>query len=140
MPPNVTPSIIIKLKNGEDLLDDNGKVKYKNKEITLPPRPSYSYAYCADTKYNESLIEYIKGVDMLYHEGTFLEDMRDRAELTFHSTAAQAATLAKKAGVGKLVLGHFSTRYKELTPLLDEALNVFKESYLGLEGSDFSPN
>jgi ribonuclease Z len=65
--------------------------------------------------------------------------MRERAELTFHSTAAQAASLALKAGVGKLILGHFSTRYKELNPLLEEALTVFKESYLGIEGSDFSP-
>ncbi|MEQ9377623.1 MAG: ribonuclease Z [Imperialibacter sp.] len=139
LPPNVTPTLIIKLKNGEDLLDEKGNIKYKNSEVTLPPRPSYSYAYCADTKYDESLIQYIGGVDMLYHEGTFLEDMKERAELTFHSTAGQAATLALKAGVGKLILGHFSTRYKELNPLLEEALTVFKESYLGIEGTDFSP-
>ena len=74
---------------------------------------------------------------MLYHEATFLEDMADRAELTYHSTAQQAATLAKKAKVGKLILGHFSTRYRNLDPVLQEARSVFKESYLGTEGEDF---
>ena len=140
LPPNITPSQIVKLKKGEDLLDDSGKVLHKNSDVTLPPRPSYSYAYCADTRYDESLLEYTRGVDMLYHEATFLDDMRERAELTFHSTARQAATFASKAQAGKLILGHFSTRYKELQPLRDEALTVFKESYLAIEGSEFSPS
>jgi len=139
LPPGATPSMIVKLKNGEDLLDEEGNVRFKNSDVTLPPRPSYSYASCADTRDHESLIEQIQGVDMLYHESTFLEDMKERAGLTFHSTAIQAATLAGKAGVGKLILGHFSTRYKELNPLLEEALTVFKESYLGIEGADFLP-
>lgn len=140
LPPGITPSQIMKLKKGEDILDAEGNVLHKNELITLPPRPSYSYAYCADTRYNEGLADILKGVDMLYHEATFLEDMKERAGLTYHSTAAQAATLAKKAGVGKLILGHFSTRYKDLSPVLTEALAVFKESYLGTEGSDFSPS
>jgi len=140
LPPKVTSAQIVKLKNGEDLLDENGEVLYRNEEVTLEPRPSYSYAYCADTCYDESLLPHIKGVDLLYHEATFLEGMKDRATLTFHSTAAQAATLASKAGVGKLILGHFSTRYKELDPVLEEALTVFKESYLGIEGSEFTPH
>lgn len=139
LPQGVTPSQIVKLKNGEDLLDTRGNVLHRNDDITLPPRPSYSYAYCADTRYDESLVDHIRGVDMVYHEATFLEDMKDRAELTFHSTAAQAAAIASKAGVRKLILGHFSTRYKELNPLLQEALTIFKESYLAIEGNDFSP-
>ena len=139
LPSGITTSQIIKLKNGEDLYDQDGRLLYENEHITLGPRPSYSYAYCADTKYDESLLDVIKGVDMLYHEATFMEDMHERAGLTFHSTAAQAALLAKKAGVGKLILGHFSTRYKDLSPVLQEALTVFKESYLGTEGSQFLP-
>ena len=77
---------------------------------------------------------------MLYHESTFLDEHMDRASNTFHSTAKEAATIAKKANVGKLLLGHFSVRYKDLEPLLEEARVVFENSHLAIEGSEFDLN
>lgn len=128
---------IIRLKHGEDIFNDDGELLYKNKELTLDPRKSYTYAFCSDTKYNESIIPIVEGADMLYHESTFLDEHMDRASNTYHSTAKEAATIAKKAEVGKLLLGHFSVRYKELEPIEEEARTVFEESYLALEGEEF---
>lgn len=128
---------IIRLKHGEDILDDDGKLLYKNAVLTLPARRSYSYAFCSDTKYDESIIPLIKGVDLLYHESTFLDEHAERASVTYHSTAKEAATIAKKAEVGKLILGHFSVRYKELEPIRDEARSVFENSDLAIEGEEF---
>ena len=122
------------LKNGQDVLNDSNGIKYRAEDYTKPPRKSRSYAYCSDTRYNESIIEYVKSVDILYHESTFLMDQKERAHETFHSTARQAATIALKAQVGKLILGHFSIRYKELEPLLAEAKEVFANSCLAVEG------
>ncbi len=93
-----------------------------------------SYAYCSDTCYDERIIEFIKGVDLLYHEATFMHDMLQRATETFHSTALQAATIAKKAEVNKLIIGHYSARYKDLQPLLDEAKTIFDNTILAIEG------
>ncbi|MDZ7607442.1 MAG: ribonuclease Z [Cyclobacteriaceae bacterium] len=134
LPDDILIQEIVKLKNGRDVLDDDGNVKYACSEFTLSPKPSRSFAYCSDTAFDTSILSYIQGVDLLYHEATFTSDMQDRAESTFHSTAAQAATIASMAGVGKLLLGHYSTRYKELGPLLEEARGVFAESYLSIEG------
>lgn len=128
---------IIRLKKGEDIYSDDGELLFKNEDMTLPPRKSYQYAYCSDTKYDESIIPIIKGVDMLYHESTFLEEHMDRASTTFHSTAMEAATIALKAEVGKLLLGHFSARYKDLEPIEQEARTIFPESYLAIEGEEF---
>ena len=125
---------IITLKNGENVLNEDGLIKYGLKKYTFPPRPSRSYAYCSDTRYNEEIIPYVKNIDLLYHEATFADEMEDRATLTHHSTATQAATIAKKARVQKLLLGHYSTRYKDPTPLLNEAKKVFEETYLTHEG------
>ncbi|NJN26371.1 MAG: ribonuclease Z [Cyclobacteriaceae bacterium] len=122
------------LKNGHNVLNDQGEIKYSLQEYTLPPRPQRSYAYCSDTSYSESIIPFIRGVDILYHEATFTKDMKDRAALTHHSTAAEAATIAKLAEVKSLLLGHYSTRYKDPIPLLEEAKTIFFESYLSLEG------
>lgn len=128
---------IIRLKKGEDVYSDEGELLYKNEDMTLPPRQSFRYAYCSDTKYDESIIPIIERSDMLYHESTFLEEHMDRASTTYHSTAKEAATIAKKAKVGKLLLGHFSARYKELEPIEEEAREVFTESYLAIEGEEF---
>lgn len=128
---------IIRLKKGDDIYSEEGKLLYKNEDLTLPPRQSFKYAYCSDTKYDESIIPIIEGSDMLYHESTFLEEHIDRASTTYHSTAKEAATIAQKAGVGKLLLGHFSARYKELDPIQEEAREVFPESYLAIEGEEF---
>lgn len=129
---------IANLKKGHDVVDSNGTILYRNEELTLPPRRSRSYAYCADTAYNENIIELIHGVDILYHEATFGIDELAKARETQHSTAAQAATLAKKAEVQKLLIGHFSARYKDLTPLVDEARLIFPPVELATEGTMFS--
>lgn len=134
LPESMLIQEIITLKSGENALHEDGSIKYALEEYTLPPRPSRSYAYCSDTSYHEEIIPYIQHVDLLYHEATFADDMEDRAALTLHSTASQAATIAKKAEVGKLLLGHYSTRYKDPAPLLDEAKTIFTESYLTYEG------
>ena len=131
------PSQINLLRDGKDILDDDGTVKYKNEDVTFPPKKAFSYAYCSDTKYIPELYKKVKEVDLIYHESTFMDDMRERAENTYHTTASQAAELAKKANVGRLLLGHFSTRYRDLKPLLDEARGIFAESYLAEEGKKF---
>ncbi len=105
-----------------------------NSELTLPPPPPRSYAFCSDTAYSEALAPLIQGVGLLYHESTFCEDMREQAALTGHSTARQAAAIAKMAGVGRLVLGHYSSRYENLQPFLEEAREVFPNTELGLDG------
>jgi len=134
IPEDLKLADMAKLKKGEDIFDTDGKVKYENALLTFPPKPSRSYAYCSDTKYDTSLIPTISGVDLLYHEATFTKEMEERAEKTYHSTAEQAGLLAKNAGVKKLLIGHFSVRYRELDPVLKEAKSAFPESYLAIEG------
>ncbi|HEY6162075.1 MAG TPA: ribonuclease Z [Bacteroidia bacterium] len=124
------------VKSGEDYTDENGKV-IPNKELTLDPPPPRSYAYCSDTAYNEALVERIRGADLLYHEATFTEDMRERAKETLHSTAKDAATIAMKATVKKLLIGHYSARYNELWPLLEEAQKTFPGATLAEEGKTY---
>lgn len=126
------------LKKGYDVVDDEGNILFTNDSLTLPPRKSRSYAYCSDTAFSERIIDQIAGVDILYHEATFGSDEATRAAETLHSTAAQAATLAKQARVGRLLIGHFSARYKELEPLLEEASAIFSPVQLAIEGSVFN--
>lgn len=126
------------LKQGHDIQDDAGNILYKNEELTLPPKKSRTYAYCSDTAYSEKIIEQIEGADVLYHEATFTETDKLKAAETLHSTAYEAAHIAKKARVGKLLIGHFSARYKDLDPLLHEARAVFPETYLAAEGETFT--
>ena len=134
---DLTPLEINKLKNGEDLLSEDGTVKHENSVLTIDPHPQYSYAYCSDTKYKSEIIDQVKGVDLLYHEATFADDMIERAHNTYHSTAKEAASIGRDAEVGKLILGHFSARYRELDVILEEAKTVFEESYLAIEGTKF---
>lgn len=117
------------LKNGKDFRLSDGFV-IKNEYLTLPPDDSLSYAFCSDTRYLENIIPIIKGVNVLYHEATFLHELKDMADYTGHSTALEAATIAKKAQVGKLILGHFSNRYSDLSVFLQEARTIFPETYL----------
>ena len=124
------------IKNGQDYSLPNGDV-IKNDELTLPPRKPRSYAYCSDTIYDESIVENIKNVDLLYHEATFLHELAERAKATYHTTSLQAAQIAEKAGAKKLLIGHFSARYKDLSPLLEEAKTVFSNTELALEGKTF---
>ncbi|MFY0686470.1 MAG: ribonuclease Z [Cyclobacteriaceae bacterium] len=137
LPEKLAPHQINALKNGEDILDAEGLVKYRNEDVTLPPQKPFSYAYCSDTKYRASVIEQIKGADILYHEATFMEDMRDRAENTYHTTAYQAGQIATEAEVRQLLIGHFSTRYRDLNPVLAEAKTAFAQTSLAIEGLIF---
>ena len=122
-----------RIRRGEDFIDENGSV-YPNHEITVDPYPPRSYAYCTDTAYHEPVIRIIKNCDLLYHEATFMEDKAADAHAKFHSTAREAATIALKANVKKLVIGHFSARYKETEGLLQEAREVFTETVLAEDG------
>lgn len=135
---NIPPVHLNKLKEGMDVLDDSGKVRFSVDKYTLPPRPSLSYAYCSDTIFDRTIVPAIKDVDLLYHEATFTEECKERAAATYHATASQAATIAKDANVGKLIIGHFSNRYKDLTPLLEEAQKVFPQVALAIEGETFT--
>jgi ribonuclease Z len=117
------------LKAGKDFVLSDGYV-LKNEVLTLDPTPSVSYAFCSDTRYLESVIPIIKNVTVLYHESTFLHDLKEMADYTGHSTALEAATIAQKAQVGKLILGHFSNRYGDLTVFTDEARNIFPNTFL----------
>lgn len=138
LPENIKIQEIIMLKNGNSVTHEDGSIKYELEEYTHPPRPIRSYAYCSDTRYNEEILPFIQGVDLLYHEATFANEMEDRAALTYHSTATQAATIALKANVLKLLLGHYSTRYKDPSPLKEEARSIFAETYLSYEGETIS--
>ena len=138
LPDDISLAEIERLKKGEDLLYDNGKVKYRNADITLGRKKARSYAYCTDTLYFPELAEFIKGVDLLYHEATFQTEKELYATTTFHATAGQAAEFARKAEAGKLIIGHFSARYRDIKPLEEEARKVFKETYLAEEGKTFS--
>ena len=128
---------INQLKRGEDVMDQKGEILFKSTDYTLPAKKARSYAYCSDTKYHEANIPLVEGVDLLYHEGTFLHDMLKRAEETYHTTAKQAGIFAKKANVGQLIIGHFSNRYKDITPLLVEAQAEFEQTALAEEGKSF---
>ena len=124
------------VKCGEDLHLPDGTV-VANEELTFDPLPPRSYAYCSDTAYAPELLDHIRGVDLLYHEATFTEAMAGRASETRHSTAKQAAMIARDAVVGRLLLGHFSSRYKNSTVLLEEALPIFPRTQLSNEGETF---
>lgn len=124
---------IVKIKQGDDFVANNGKI-YKNEDLTLPPVKPLSFAYCSDTAYYEDVVPIINNVDLLYHEATFMNDMRERAKQTFHSTTIDAATIAKKSNVKQLIIGHFSARYKDIEPALQEAKSIFPNSIAAEDG------
>jgi ribonuclease Z len=134
---NVSFAEIHKLKQGLDAIDNEGNT-IKNSQLTVDPPKERSYAFCSDTKFFEELAQDIKDVDLLYHESTFLEDKKDRAKQTFHSTAKQAAQMAVLANAQQLLLGHFSARYGNLEEFLDEAKPIFVNTKLAIEGKIFS--
>jgi ribonuclease Z len=113
-------------RSGEDFVAEDGETYYAD-EFTYAPKPSRSYAFCSDTIYTESILPYIQGVDVLYHEATFTEKEADRAKATMHSTAKQAALIAQKAGVGRLLLGHLSARFDGVEAHIAEAKPVFEK-------------
>lgn len=128
---------IANLKKGDDVMDEYGNIRYTNESLTLPPRKSRTYAYCSDTAFETNIVEQLRHIDLLYHEATFIEEDSSRASDTKHSTAKQAATVAQLAEVKTLILGHFSARYKDLNPILEEAKSIFANSKLALEGEEF---
>jgi ribonuclease Z len=125
-----------RLKFGENYITKDGRVIFNETVTEEAPRPK-SYAFCADTLYDEDLVDKIKNVDLLYHETTYLKDLAERAFSRFHSTTWQAATIAKKADVGRLLIGHFSSKYDKLEIFQQEAREVFKDTDLAIEGVTF---
>ncbi len=117
------------IKAGRDFILKDGYV-LKNEILTTDPSKSVSYAFCSDTRYTEKIIPIIEEVDVLYHEATFLQNLKEMADYTGHSTALEAARIARKANVGKLILGHFSNRYTDLSVFTDEAREVFPNTFL----------
>ncbi|RKD13862.1 ribonuclease Z [Pelobium manganitolerans] len=133
---NVPQQYFQLLKKGIDFIDEAG-VRHKAKDLTFEPDVPRAYAYCSDTLADGSYNVHLENVDTLYHESTFMHDMADRAKETFHSTAREAAELAKSQHVKKLLIGHFSARYRDLSPLLLEAREIFPNTFLAQEGETF---
>ncbi len=133
---NIPFQDIAGIKEGNDWTDANGNM-IPNSELTTAPPPVRSYAFCSDTAYKEDIVPIIEGVDLLYHEATFLEEAIDKAIATNHSTALQAGRIASKANVRQLVIGHYSARYEEINGHLEEARTVFPNTHLGTDGAVF---
>jgi ribonuclease Z len=130
---NIPIARIKEIKNGADFVTPEGEV-IPNEKLTNPPLKPGSYAFCTDTAFHEPIIEVIKDVDLLYHEATFLEAMRDFAEKTLHSTTIDAANMAKLANAKKLLIGHFSARYNDIKLFEKEARTVFENTEAVKEG------
>ncbi len=122
------------IKKGEDFITQDGTL-IKNEDLTLPPSESLSYAYCSDTKYFKRLSSFVKGVNLLYHEATFDKSLGELASITGHSTTIDAAKTASEAGVGALVIGHFSSRYRNISFLVEESRSVFSRTYPAIDGT-----
>ncbi len=133
---NIDMSYCQKIKQGKDVINEGGKL-IVNTEITFDPEPPKSYAFCSDTQYYPDCIPIIKNVTALYHESSFLEEHKHLCARTRHSTAKQAATIAKEASVGRLILGHYSTRYTSIEKFKIEAEEVFDRVELAEDGKKF---
>jgi len=127
---------IRKIKTGSDLHLPDGTV-IPNSELTLPPWKPRSYAYCSDTSFDPQIAEYVKGVDLLYHEATFSSDDQELAGITGHSSTVQAAEIALASGAQKLLIGHFSSRYKSPEKLMNEAKEIFANTHAVNDGDIF---
>tara|TARA_B100000508_G_scaffold141026_1_gene145337 strand:+ start:120758 stop:121669 length:912 start_codon:yes stop_codon:yes gene_type:complete len=133
---DVSVSYINKLLDGEDIEDNEGKI-VRSDDVTFPPKPTKSYAFCSDTAYHPPIIEQLKDVDLLYHEATFIDKEAERASETYHTTAKQAATIALKANAKRLILGHFSARYQSTDMHLAEAKTIFEQTFCPEDGERF---
>jgi ribonuclease Z len=125
-----------KLREGEDFVRKDGSV-VKNEWVTIPNSEGRSYAYTGDTVYDVGVANHVRGVSLLFHEATYLKDKEANAKLRFHSTTRQAASIALEAGVHKLIIGHFSSKYECLQVFLHEAQEVFPDTALALEGTTY---
>lgn len=130
---NIPVEWYLRILAGEDFIDEKG-TRYSNDSIIRIPAVSRSYAYCSDTAYEDSIIPLIQNVSLLYHEASFADDQSENAERKFHSTARQAAMIAKQSGAGRLIIGHFSSRYRDVSPLISEAREIFKNSIEAYDG------
>jgi ribonuclease Z len=133
---NIDKCYYQKIKGGGNVTLEDGTV-IENEKLSFDPIPAMSYAFCSDTVYNETIIPIIENVDVLYHESTFLNSEEALAQKTLHSTAKEAATIALKANVKNLVLGHFSTRYGDINIFKEEAQTVFPHVLLADDGRSF---
>ena len=133
---NIPTVRIAAIKKGADFVTQDGTV-IKNEELTLPPSEPLSYAYCSDTRYFKRLASFVKGVNLLYHEATFDKSKDDLAMTTGHSTTLDAARTALNAGAGRLLIGHFSGRYRDISFLVDEARTIFPNTYAAIDGKSF---
>jgi ribonuclease Z len=124
------------IKYGADYTRLDG-TQVPNAELTFPGKKNRKYAYISDTIFHEKVAEFVKGVELLYHESTFLHELQARAAETFHTTALQAGNIARMAGVGKLLIGHFSARYHETGALLEETRSIFPAAETAEEGSTY---
>ncbi|WP_193316010.1 ribonuclease Z [Flavicella marina] len=125
------------LKKGKDFVYENGIDTIANEKLTFPPKKPLSYAFCSDTAYKPDIVPFIKSVDLLYHESTFLEDKKELTTRTKHSTAKEAASIAKQAEVKQLILGHYSSRYDDLEKFREEAQSIFSNVSLAESGKIF---
>lgn len=130
-------SVIPGIKGGDDFITTDGKV-IENSLITTDPPVPRSYAYCSDTAYFSRVAGFVRGVDLLYHEATFASDKKQMAKETGHSTSSDAARVACEAGAGRLLLGHFSARYKEVDQLVKEAIEIFPDTVAAEDGVTYS--
>lgn len=129
----IPTSFYDQLHEGKDFVTPQNKV-IPNESLTTPHVPPKSYAYCADTAYDESICEKIKGVDLMYHEATYLDELQKKAESRFHSTTKQAAMIAKRSSAKRLIIGHFSSMYDVLEKFKEEACEIFENTELAEEG------
>ena len=130
---DIPASFYEKLQKGEDYITKKGTI-IPNEEVTIPGSKAKTYGYCADTIFDEGLVEKVMGVDLLYHETTYLKADEKKAAARYHSTTLQAATIAEKAGVKKLLIGHFSAKYELLDEFLAETAAIFPNTELALGG------
>ncbi len=133
---NIAESMYANLQKGEDVFNRAGEL-IKNAAVTTSNTAAKSYVFCGDTKYDESLIDIVKNTQLMYHETTYLKNLNEKATMRFHSTTEQAATLAAKAGVQQLIIGHFSSNYSNLDEFVTESRAVFPNTHLALEGLTF---
>jgi ribonuclease Z len=132
----IPASFYEQLQKGEEYTNKKGTI-IPNESVTLPALPGKTYAYCADTIYDISIAEKIKGADLVYHESTYLKELESRAAERYHSTTVQAASIAKLAGAGQLIIGHFSSKYESIDQFLEEAKEIFENTMLAIEGTCF---
>ncbi len=130
---HIPNAYINSIKNGADWIQEDGTV-INNSRLTTPPNPTRSYAYCSDTAYKPDLQQYLEGVNLLFHEATFDKERIERAKITYHSTAEQAATIAKDSHVKQLLIGHYSAHYTNVNVLLKEAQAIFPNTRAAQEG------